>query len=275
MKHTPQFIKLGLYISALTISAPLLADTAATANTSATAATNTTTAPTAKPAAQKTWSHKDANSWGDTYDECAPGGNQSPIDIKQHNVTDMSMQQITPVLKGKPLNITNNGHTIQVNYADNGKDYFMIDNRQYELRQIHFHTPSENKLHGVQYPLEAHFVTEDTHDKQFAVVAVFFKPARRNNPAIKALWKYLPTKAGQTNSLQNHLIFMSQMLPKNLSFYHFEGSLTTPPCTKGIQWYVLKTPVDITNPAIRDFKRLYKNNARPIQHNNERAIYDS
>ncbi|MDF1654141.1 MAG: carbonic anhydrase family protein [Coxiellaceae bacterium] len=272
MHTSSKLIKLSLMISALTLSAPLIADTAPTANTSATPAAEKTQGDTK---AKTTWSHKEANSWSDTYDECAPGGNQSPIDIKRHNVTDMSMDAITPMLKGKPLNITNTGHTIQINYADNGNDYFMIGGRKFELRQIHFHNPSENKLHGVEYPLEAHFVTEDTQTKQFAVVAVFFKPARRNNPAIKALWKYLPTKAGQSNSLENHLIFMSQMLPKNLSFYHFEGSLTTPPCTKGIQWYVLKTPVDITNPAIRDFKRLYKGNSRPIQNNNDRAIYDS
>ncbi|MDF1795206.1 MAG: carbonic anhydrase family protein [Coxiellaceae bacterium] len=271
MKTPNTLIKLSFLAGALTLSSPLLANTAPTANTSATPAKM---AENTRTKDKTTWSHKEANSWGDSYDECAPGGNQSPIDIKQHNVTDMSMDGITPVLKGKPLNITNTGHTIQINYADNDKDYFMIGGRRFELRQIHFHNPSENKLHGVQYPLEAHFVTEDTQNKQFAVVAVFFKPARRNNPAIKALWKYLPTQPGQTNSLQNHLIFMSQMLPKNLSFYHFEGSLTTPPCTKGIQWYVLKTPVDITNPAIRDFKRLYKDNARPIQHNNDRAIYD-
>ncbi len=262
-------LKTCFIASALSLSLPLYATTTSTAASD----TQQQQESQAKPK-QTTWSHKDAKTWGDTYDECAAGGNQSPINIKHSNVTDMSVTDIIPHLKGKPTDITNTGYTIQVNFPDNGKDYFMIGNRQYELRQIHFHSPSENKIHGKQYPLEAHFVTEDTHDKQFAVIAVMLEPARRNNPAINTLWKNLPTKKGQSISLEHQLLFISQMLPKDLSHYQFEGSLTTPPCTRNIQWYVLKTPIKITNPRIRDFKRLYSNNSRPIQDANERAIYD-
>lgn len=221
------------------------------------------------------WSHQQAEKWGNVYPGCKTGGLQSPINIDKDTITHKKYEDITATLMGQPANILNTGHSIQVNFDQNGKDYFMIGNAKYDLQNIQFHSPSENTIDSKQYPLEAQFIVKNSKSKQPAIIAVMFEQSSSTNPILATLWHHLPTKKGQSISLQHWPINLRGLLPRSLRYYHFIGSLTTPPCTQGVQWFVLQRAEHISIEDIATFKKLYPNNHRPLQPLNNRRISTS
>ncbi len=140
------------------------------------------------------------------------------------------------------------------------------------LKQFHFHTPSENRIHGKSFPLEAHFVHIDK-DGNIAVVAVMFEDGKENKSLAK-IWDKMPIKEGKESKL-NLKDIASELLPKNMAHYHFNGSLTTPPCTEGVRWIVLKNPVNVSKEQVTKFLNVMKHtNNRPIQPINARVIVE-
>jgi carbonic anhydrase len=166
------------------------------------------------------------------------------------------------------VSIANNGHTIQIDYAPGSA--LTLDGRVYELKQFHFHAPSENKIAGKQYPLEGHLVHADK-DGNLAVVAVMFREGSAN-PQLAKLWEKLPAKAGDKAELPAGL-GVAQLLPKQRDYYRFHGSLTTPPCSEGVSWLVLKKPVTVSKSQVEQFSKVvgFANN-RPVQPVNARPV---
>lgn len=201
------------------------------------------------------------------FETCSKGQMQSPIDIvpTQHtHLSTLHFDYISP-----STTIVNNGHTVQVNVASG--NLVTINNKEYELKQFHFHSPSENTIKGEHFPLEAHFVYQ-SYDGHLAVIALMFTEARENS-RIKKIWEKLPTKSGQEMLIHLTPKEMKQILPHNKSYYKFMGSLTTPPCTQGVQWIVLKTPMTASKEQIEKFFNIFKHsNNRPVQATNSRAI---
>lgn len=192
---------------------------------------------------------------------CGLGAEQSPIDIRQvERRTDLP--ELAFDYPQAPLKIINNGHTIQVNLGEEGGT-LKVGDHSYKLVQFHFHTPSEERIRGRAAPMVAHLVHADEAGK-LAVVAVLIKPGSEN-AALKPVFDNMPIGTGPVHSVEGQGIKVGDLLPARHGYYHFTGSLTTPPCSEGVSWYVLNTPIDASPAQIGAFRRLYANNARPVQ----------
>jgi carbonic anhydrase len=203
------------------------------------------------------------------YATCGTGKTQSPIDIENAVAKKSDLPAIAFDYKPSPLKIIDNGHTIQVNYAPGSS--ITVQGKQYELVQFHFHKPSEERINGRTYDMVAHLVHRD-RDGNLAVVAVLLKTGGSNR-LIQTLWDNLPRKKNEENEAKGVEVNAAGLLPANKSaYYTFTGSLTTPPCSEGVAWFVLKSPMSISEEEIIRFGHLYPMNARPTQPLNGREI---
>ena len=192
---------------------------------------------------------------------CSKGKAQSPIDISTAAAKSEALPALAFDYRPGPLHIIDNGHTIQVN-VEKGSS-LTVDGDHYELVQFHFHKPSEEAIDGRHYAMVAHLVHKSA-DGKFAVVAVLLK-AGEDNILIDKLWRYIPRQKEHEDVLHAVEISPAQLLPANRSYFTYSGSLTTPPCTEGVRWFVLKSPGNIGLNQIVRFAKLYPANARPVQ----------
>jgi carbonic anhydrase len=194
------------------------------------------------------------------------GKNQSPI-----NLTEFIEAELPPIefsYQAGANAILNNGHTVQVDYAAGSS--ISVDGIQFVLQQFHFHAPSENRINGKSYPLEAHLVHADGNGN-LTVVALMFEEGKENKVLAK-LWPLMPNSEGKQNALPDPLD-VSNLLPSDRDYYRFNGSLTTPPCTEGVRWLVLKTPVSVSREQVAAFSKvMHHPNNRPIQPVNARLV---
>src|SRR5262252_602418 len=212
--------------------------------------------------------------WGSLEEEfsaCALGKAQSPVDIHDTTVKRADLPPIEFDYKTSPLNIIDNNHTIQIDYAPGS--FITVNGHRYQLVQFHFHRPSEERLNGKRFPMVAHLVHKDS-DGKLAVVAVLLA-AGPQNPLIKTLWNNLPREKEREVTVDKVEINVADLLPRDRAYYTFQGSLTTPPCTEGVTWFVLKQPTSISSDEVDRFSRLYPMNARPVQPLNGREIKTS
>lgn len=199
------------------------------------------------------------------YSACA-GKNQSPI-----NMTGFIEAELTPLVvnyKAGTSEILNNGHTVQVNALPGSS--ITVDGVQFELKQFHFHAPSENQINGKSYPLEGHLVHADK-DGNLAVVAVMFAEGKANE-GLKKAWAQMPKEEGEKVGLSSALSPL-EILPSNQDYYRFNGSLTTPPCSEGVRWLVMKHPISASKEQIAQFSHvMHHPNNRPVQTVNARPV---
>lgn len=157
---------------------------------------------------------------------------------------------------------------MQVNYAEGSS--IGVEGNRFGLLQFHFHAPSENRINGKSYPMEAHLVHAD-EDGNLAVVAVMFVQGRENEMLARA-WSHMPKHSGDEHALPSP-VAAEGLLPSNRDYYRYNGSLTTPPCTEGVRWLVMKEPVSASDQQIRAFSRvMHHPNNRPIQPTHARPI---
>lgn len=225
------------------------------------------------------WTYDEQASWAELkdplykppfpYAECGIGQKQSPINIAADNVIKVEkIDELQFDYTEVPLNLTNNGHTIRAGIVK-GSLYF--GNNEYDLVQFHFHAPSEHLINGVVYPMEIHFVN-GTADGRMAVVGVMVK-AGEFNPAFQEILEQAPSQAGQANAT-TLLIRPDKLLPDHPQhFYTYAGSLTTPPCTEGVQWFILQDFLEISEQQIKAFaSQFFSENARSEQQLNGRKL---
>jgi carbonic anhydrase len=209
--------------------------------------------------------------WGSMKPEfakCSSGTRQSPIDIK-----DGIRLQLDPVqfdYKPSSFRVIDNGHTVQVNVAAGNSIEVM--GRRFELLQFHFHRPSEERIDGRQFDMVAHLVHKDL-DGRLAVVAVLLDRGSAL-PLVQTVWNNLPLEKGEELAARA-TIDLNALLPTDRSYFTYMGSLTTPPCSEGVLWMVMKTPMPISLEQISVFARLYPMNARPLQSASGRMIKES
>jgi carbonic anhydrase len=221
------------------------------------------------------WDYSEArgpNHWGELKPEFAPcklGHHQSPIDIRNPRKADLPPLQFD--YKPATLNIIDNGHTIEIDYGPGS--FITVGGSKYELKQFHFHRPSEETINGGTDAMEVHLVHADQKGK-LAVVAVHIV-AGKDNPLIHELWNDFPKEKDKEERMNNVRIDAARLLPSDRGYYTFTGSLTTPPCTEDVTWFVLKHPVSVTSAEIEQFARLYRNDARPTQPLNDRVVLES
>ena len=209
-------------------------------------------------------------SLGKVFATCSQGERQSPIDIRKTIKADLPPIQFNYQPTG--LSIVDNGHSIKVDTPDAGG--ITVDGESYALAQFHFHKPSEEKINGKAYDMVAHLVHQ-SKDGKLAVVAVLMEAGKKEHALIRTLWTHLPLEQEKPVTRQDVKIDPLQILPAKHGYYTFLGSLTTPPCTEGVLWMVLKTPIQVSKEQLAGFATIYKNNVRPIQPINGRVIKES
>ena len=149
----------------------------------------------------------------------------------------------------------------------------VVGDKHYQLKQFHFHRPSEEKINGQGFEMSVHLVHEDAHG-QLAVAAILLQEGA-DNALIQELWKDLPKETAKEELLDKVQIDLSRLLPQDQRYYRFTGSLTTPPCSENVSWIVLKHPTTISPAEIEQFSHLYRNNTRPTQPLYGRYILES
>ena len=235
--------------------------------------------PAAGPAqehgAEHAWSYSGAQGpshWGDLkpdFAACKTGHRQSPIDIRDTRKADLPPIQFD--YKASPLHIVDDGRTIMINYGPGS--YITVGGKTYQLKQFHFHRPSEEKVRGESYDMAAHLVHADEKGN-LAVVAILLQNGKEN-PLIHKLWDHLPKEKEKEELLDSVEIDVADLVPADRGYYTVSGSLTTPPCSENVAWFVLKHPVMVSAAEIEQFGRLYPNNARPPQAQYDRVVMES
>lgn len=202
---------------------------------------------------------------------CAVGTRQSPIDIRDGLAVDL--EPIAFDYRVSSFSVLDNGHTVQVNVAPGNA--LTVMGRRFELVQFHFHRPSEERVNGRQFDMVAHLVHKDDQGR-LAVVAVLLERGRdeRPQPLVRAVWANLPLEKGEAQPAQIQ-IDLNQLLPAERGYFTYMGSLTTPPCSEGVLWMVLRQPVALSAQQLGVFARLYPMNARPLQAASGRVIKES
>ncbi len=194
------------------------------------------------------------------------GKNQSPIDVK-----GLIPAQLTPIkfkYQSGGNEMVNNGHTIQVNYQPGSP--ITVDGVQFEVKQFHFHAPSENTIDGKSYPMELHIVHADKAGN-LAVIGVLFEEGAKNK-ALEKIWPLMPQEKDQKVALEP-VFSVASLLPSNKAYYRFNGSLTTPPCSEGVRWLLMKAPLKASKEQLLAFeKTIHHPNNRPVQMVNARPV---
>ncbi len=208
------------------------------------------------------------------YASCGSGRQQSPINIDgmaggsgglklEYGTTSLAISHHEHVEE-----IINNGHTIQVT-CDTGSR-ITIGTNTYELKQFHFHTPSEHQIAGKSVPMEMHLVHQSAAGK-LAVVGVLFAIDDRAATIFDTLAQHLPNKPGDRLTKDNVSIDLRALLPSTTEAYHYQGSLTTPPCSEGVEWVVLAQPKMVRQAVVDAFHSRIGPNNRPVQALNGRT----
>lgn len=227
--------------------------------------------PSAIAAANVQWRYggsENPTQWGKLSEDfvlCELGKAQSPINIS--NAIAGKPENIGFDYQPSPLVVINNGHTIQVKYEKGSK--VTIDGKKYELLQFHFHTPSEHYINGQASPMELHLVHQNALG-QLAVVGMMIKQGALN-PVISEVWKHIPD-VGETSEVADRLINAADLLPEQKSYFSYDGSLTTPPCSEGVKWNIFVEPIAISKEQIEAFEQIYQVDARPVQAINNRVV---
>lgn len=212
--------------------------------------------------------------WGRLKPEfnlCAIGRRQSPISIEEGATLQGPAESIQFSYVPSNGTVVNSGHSILVDVQ--GDNTITVRGSSYRLLQIQFHTPSETQINSKRFPMAAHLMHRNA-EGQLAIVAVLLDLGAAS-PLIDKVWTYMPLDAGDRVRMPIDLLNLAELLPTDQRYYQFMGSLTTPPCSEGVLWMVLKAPMTVSTAQHKLLTQLYPNNARPIQPLNARPVRDA
>ena len=230
------------------------------------------------------WGYEDDDGpahWGTMKPEwrlCSEGLEQSPIDLTNASEIQLpdaeiqtpSAEQVEVLNQEGVVGALDNGHTIQIN-SQTGET-MTVGEKTYALVQFHFHAPSEHTIAGRRFPMEMHLVHQ-ADDGALAVAGVFVEEGAEN-PGIVPLWALLAEAPGTETTVSVPADFADHIFSsESTGIYHYSGSLTTPPCSEGVQWYIRKTPTQFSKGQIAEFTAVYDHNSRSVQALNTRRLY--
>ncbi|MBI5971066.1 MAG: carbonic anhydrase family protein [Deltaproteobacteria bacterium] len=202
------------------------------------------------------------------FEKCSKGARQSPIDITGAAVE--KSPAIDFAYKPTKLKLWNNGHTVQVNYETGS--FITVGKEKYQLAQFHFHNPSEHTLGNKPFAIELHLVHKNAKGA-LAVVGILLEEGAENL-AYKAVFANLPKNA-DTKIDADLSINAETLLPSDRTYYRYDGSLTTPPCSEGVNWFVLKTPIQLSKEQLASYNGIFKKTNRPVQPLHDRKIQEA
>jgi len=218
------------------------------------------------------WDYEHATDWSATgYPECS-GVIQSPVDIDPaKTVTAAGLPALIFNYNNFNPKLIDNTHTLQVN--NNGTNTITFQGKTYNFLQFHFHAHSEHTLLGATTPIEIHLVHSDPTSGALLVVGVWINSGTANALLDKVLNGWPATKENEIASTET--INLTDLLPSNKNYYTYTGSLTTPPCTQGVTFVLIKQPMTMSAAQITKFTNIYDHNWRPVQPLNNRIVYSS
>ena len=209
--------------------------------------------------------------WGEInpdYAVCGTGKSQSPIDVE--SATGDNLANISFHYQPSEVNILNNGHTVQVNY-DSGS-YIELDGARYDVAQFHYHAPSEHAVDGNLFAAELHIVHKNA-DGGLSVVGILLDEGAQND-AFQPFIENLPAEESEVADA-GVKINAADLLPAVQTTYRYSGSLTTPPCSEGVNWLLMTTPVELSAEQISALESLFDHgNNRPVQPLNDRPLVE-
>lgn len=230
----------------------------------------------AHTAADPHWTYEGAEGpehWGELagqYEACAVGTHQSPIDLTSPVFEDAPSIEFS--YRSEPVSILNNGHTVQVTYPEGSS--ITLGDKVDPLAQYHFHAPSEHTIAGTSYPAELHIVHK-LGDNDYAVVGILLTEGAAN-PALEPVLANLPAVPADTPTVVggNPTVNAADFLPADRTSYRYTGSLTTPPCTEGVNWVVMANPVEVSAEQIAALTAVLPDNNSPLQPVNDRTLVE-
>lgn len=230
----------------------------------------------ATPAVATDWTYEDpetgADRWGHLHTDfemCERGIMQSPIDLGHANATGEIPVSVN--WQEGPLTILNTGQTVQANFAAGST--MMSGGKTFNLVQVHFHTPSEHAVNGERYPLTAHFV-HASDEGELAVLGVMYE-AGESHAEMQKLVDAAPAEAAEAATVDGVMFDPAMLLPDGgdeIEVYRYMGSLTTPPCSEGVNWHVVPEPVEVGADQLAAMESVMGMNARPLQLLNGRLL---
>jgi carbonic anhydrase len=199
---------------------------------------------------------------------CGSGQRQSPIDIRGGLAVELEPVRFD--YQPSRFAVVDNGHTVQVNVQPGNA--IEVGGKRFELVQFHFHRPSEERIDGKQFEMSLHLVHKNEQGHLAVVALLIDKGARQT--VLQKVWNNLPLEKNQEAAARAPLELLD-LLPDDRRYFTYMGSLTTPPCSEGVQWIVMRQPVTAAPEQIDLFSRIYPMNARPLQAASGRRIMQS
>ncbi|KAK1411954.1 hypothetical protein QVD17_32840 [Tagetes erecta] len=223
-------------------------------------------------------SHNGPDHWGEIHPEwimCNQGDFQSPIDLTHKRVqTTSSLGRLDRDYKAANATIVNRGHDMMLKWTE-GAGHIHVNGTEYQLNQLHWHTPTEHTVNGRRYNLELHLVHQST-DGKYAVVGIMYKIGR-HDPLLSLAEPYFKALA-ETKGVEMNV---GTFDPRNIKigsrkYYRYIGSLTTPPCHQNVIWTIVKKVRTVSREQLRAIREAVHDdaevNARPVQPLNNRWI---
>ena len=200
---------------------------------------------------------------------CETGRKQSPIDIRDSK--KQKMPELIFDYHAESLKLANDGHTVRVRFKDAGQ--LMIGQQHYALQQFHFHTPGGDRIAGEEFPMAAHILHKSTSGQLLAVVVLFRLGAE--NPLLARVFSRIPERRDGDHVFASEPISARDLVPKNHGHFRYSGSLTASPCTEGVEWIVLKQPLELSVAQLELYKRKFADNIRGPRALNQRVVLES
>lgn len=214
------------------------------------------------------WNYENTN-WQEIEDTDCNTAVQSPVDINPDEAIPAKLPEINYEYEPFQMKIVDNGHTVQ---ASGSEDSFItIGKKRYQFRQLHFHSPSEHTVNGEAYPLEMHLVHQETGTGDLAVIGIFIEEGSGNN-FLTEVFSRIPSEE-KVQEQTDLTLNLSNFIPPEQTYYTYLGSLTTPPCTVGVDWILFDEPIQASTEEIAQFAQPYDNTARPVQQLQNRRVY--
>jgi carbonic anhydrase len=204
---------------------------------------------------------------------CNTGHMQTPIDITKAEVVPIPpLPPLEFSYQPAELDMVNDCNKYQIKARFPENQWLKVARKPYRLSELHFHEPGENAVNGKRPPMVIHLV----HLSPESVLLVIEVPVvvGKENPVIKTLWEHIPA-GGKERVVDGVKVNAMDLLPTDHGFYRFPGSLTTPICNEGVQWYLLKNPIEMSEAQIAEYRKYYHNTARPLQPLNNRPVVES
>lgn len=200
---------------------------------------------------------------------CDSGKRQSPIDIRSATRKPLPTLQFN--YHPAPLRISDDGHTVRVRFA--AGQSLRIGNERFTLQQFHFHTPGGDRIAGVEFPMAAHLLHKSASGQLLAVVVLFRTGA--DNALLDALLPLIPAQADGDHVHADRAVDASALLPARQAYYRYTGSLTAPPCTEGVEWLVMKQPLEVSKAQLARYRQRFADNMRGVQPLHQRLVLES